>query len=319
MDNKILLMYSDEYLKHDTGRGHPENPERLKSIISHLSGSDLMKYLVILEPEPSPLKWIMEVHSEEYINSIKKHSEEGTPFIDSLDNVISRESYRISLLAVGGVLNAVDNVMEGKFEKAFCLIRPPGHHALRNEAMGFCFFNNVAVAAKYLIKKYNLSRILIVDWDVHHGNGTQDAFYDDPKVFYFSIHQHPLYPGSGMESEIGRGKGKGFTMNVPVPPGTKDDTYIRVFSEELFLRAVDYNPQFILISAGFDAHKEDPIAQILLSENVYGSITDVVCRIADKCCEGKIVSVLEGGYNLKFLPVCVAEHLKSLILFKENR
>ncbi len=316
MDNKISLIYSNEYLKHDTGAGHPESPARLKSIISYLKSNDLINSLEITEPESAPLEWVKENHSEKYIDLFKSYCDKSMTFLLTSDNPICRESYRIALLAVGGILKAVDNVMENKFSKAFCLLRPPGHHALKNEAMGFCFFNNVAIAAKYLVKKYGLERILVVDWDVHHGNGTQDAFYEDNKVFFFSIHQHPLYPGSGMEWETGKGKGKGFTMNAPVPPGSSDDLYIEIFTEKLFTRAIDYNPQFILISSGFDAHKYDPLAQIQLSEAVYKTLTDIVIKMADKCCGGKIVSTLEGGYNLKYLPLCAAEHLKSLLGFK---
>jgi acetoin utilization deacetylase AcuC-like enzyme len=319
MNNKILLIYSDEYLKHNTGPSHPESPERLKSIMTYLTKSDLMKRLVILEPNPASLEWIEEIHSVTYINDVKNYSEQGMTYIHSYDNQICPESYRVAILAVGGVLYAVDNVMEEEFKKAFCLIRPPGHHSLRDEAMGFCLFNNIAIAAKYLLKKYQLKRILIVDWDVHHGNGTQSAFYEDPEVLYFSIHQHPLYPGSGMEWEKGKGAGEGFTMNFPVPPGTGDEVYIKIFSEKLYPKAIEYNPEFVLISAGFDAHKEDPLASISLTENAYRELTDIVVKIADECSGGRIVSVLEGGYNLKFLPLCVAEHLKSLIFFEEKK
>ncbi len=313
MSDKILLIYSDEFLKHDTGFDHPESPARLRSIISYLNENELKKSLDIVEPEPAPLEWIRENHSQEYINLVKKYCEEGEAYILTLDNPICKETYRIAILAAGGILKAVDYVMEEKYSKAFCLLRPPGHHAVKDKPMGFCFFNNIAIAGKYLIKKYGLERILIVDWDVHHGNGTQDASYEDNKVFFFSIHQHPLYPGTGMEWETGKGEGEGFNMNVPVSPETSDDTYIEIFKERMFPKALEYEPQFILISAGFDAHKSDPLAQIQLSEGVYRTLTDIVLKIANKCCSGKIVSTLEGGYNLKYLPLCVVEHLKGLI------
>jgi acetoin utilization deacetylase AcuC-like enzyme len=214
---------------------------------------------------------------------------------------------------VGGAMAGVDAVMQKKVKNAFCALRPPGHHAEKDRAMGFCIFNNVAVACKYAQKKFGVKKVLIIDWDVHHGNGTQNAFWIDPSVFYFSIHQYPFYPGTGSENEIGEKEGEGFTFNLPMFAGSGDLEYVEAFESILYPLAVKFSPDFIFISAGFDAHKDDPLAQINLSEAGYGRMTEVVTRLAAECCDNRLVSVLEGGYNSKSLASSVEEHLLVLM------
>ena len=214
---------------------------------------------------------------------------------------------------MGAVTQAVDRIIDDTLDAAFCAVRPPGHHALADRAMGFCLFNNVAIGARYAQQRHALSRILIVDWDVHHGNGTQAIFYDDPSVLYFSTHQYPFYPGTGARAETGRGAGAGFTINVPLPAGAGDAELIRAFQEELLPRALTFKPQLILISAGFDAHRDDPLAGLAVTEAGYAELTRIVRGIAEACCRGRIVSVLEGGYNLLALGRSVEAHLRTLL------
>ena len=215
-------------------------------------------------------------------------------------------------MAAGGVLAAVDAVMNKQVTNAFCAVRPPGHHAMENRAMGFCIFNNVAIGTKYVQKKYGLSNVLIVDWDVHHGNGTQAAFYDDPTVLYFSVHQYPFYPGSGSEAEKGEGKGLNYTINVPLPAGSGDDVYVKAFEEKLRPAALAFGPDFVFISAGFDAHENDLLGGMKVTADGFAELTRIVKAIAQRCCNGRIVSVLEGGYHLGGLAASVEAHIRVL-------
>jgi acetoin utilization deacetylase AcuC-like enzyme len=216
-------------------------------------------------------------------------------------------------MAVGGVQSAIDAVMEGRIKNAFCAVRPPGHHALKDRAMGFCFFNNVAIAAKYIQNQHRLSKVLVVDWDVHHGNGTQAIFYDDPTVFYFSAHQSPFYPGTGGADEKGEGKGLGFTLNVPLPAGSGDAEYLKAFEERLKPAAAAFQPDFVLISAGFDSARDDLLGRMNLTPGGYAQLTRIVKAIAEQHCRGRLVSVLEGGYNLEALAASVEAHLRVLM------
>ena len=233
--------------------------------------------------------------------------------MDSPDAPASRGSYEVALLAAGGVQAAVDAVMRGTVSNAFCAIRPPGHHALKNKAMGFCLFNNIAIAARYIQKHYQLSRVLIVDWDVHHGNGTQAMFYDDPTVLYFSVHQSPFYPGTGGAEETGEGKGLGFTRNIPMAAGSGDDEYRRAFSQELRPLAASFKPDFVLVSAGFDAAKDDLLGGMKVTPAGYAELTRIVRDIADQSCRGRLVTVLEGGYNLESLAASAEAHVRVLM------
>ena len=301
-----------DYLAHQTGLTHPERPERLRAITDRLRECGLLQDLSPIEPRPAEISWIEQIHSPGYVTRVAESCRRGRAIIDSMDTGISSLSYDVSLLAAGGALAAADAVMEGRVREAFCAVRPPGHHALREVAMGFCLFNNIAVAARYLQRCHGLARVLIVDWDVHHGNGTQDAFYDDPTVFFFSIHQYPFYPGTGSRAEAGEGRGAGFTLNAPMQAGCGDDEYLRVFEQILAPRVRDFRPEFILVSAGFDAHREDPLGGMSLTERGYARLTQTVRSWAEELCGGRLISMLEGGYDLDALARSVESHLAAL-------
>ncbi len=305
------LIYSDEYKKHNTDK-HPENYHRLEVIIEALYQSGLWEKLEHISPRYATQEEILYVHTIEYIEKVKTLCENGAKGLD-LDTIISKESYDIALLAAGGVLTALDGIMKGNYTNAFVAVRPPGHHAEANKGMGFCIFNNIAIGAKYAQNKYNLERIAIIDWDVHHGNGTQEAFYEDPNVLYISLHQYPFYPGSGVKSQIGHNAGEGTTLNIPLPAYSNDDDYAIAF-ETLVIPALNvFEPQLLLISAGFDAHQSDPLAMMKLTTEGFIQMTHSLKDIAEKYAEGRLVSVLEGGYNLIELPICVREHIKILL------
>jgi len=306
-------IYDDIYLEHKTTPGHPERPERLIEIIKRLKTEGIYPELLQLKPVGADPDWIKTVHSPEYIERARSSCKRNAAYLDSLDVPISAKSYEAAVVAAGGMLVAVDAVMEKKVANAFCAVRPPGHHALEDQAMGFCIFNNVAIGAKYIQKKYGLSKILIVDWDVHHGNGTQATFYDDPTVLYFSTHQYPFYPGTGSRAERGVGKGLNYTINVPLPAGTGDKIYIDAFEKELRPAALDFSPDFVLISAGFDAHENDLLGQMAVTTEGFGKLTEIVKAIAQKCCEGRILSTLEGGYHLDGLAASVESHIRVLM------
>ncbi len=310
--SKTALVYDDIYLEHKTTEGHPESSQRLVAITESLKASGLYSQLFKLSPKPVPSEWLTKVHSPEYIRRVKKSCENNAGYLDSMDVPISTQSYEAALAAAGGVLSAIDAVVEKKVTNAFCAVRPPGHHALKDKAMGFCIFNNVAVGARYIQKKHNLSDILIVDWDVHHGNGTQAMFYEDPSVLYFSTHQYPFYPGTGSEAEKGVGKGLNYNINVPLPIGSGDADYVKVFKEKLEPAALAFSPDFVLISAGFDAHKDDLLGGMKITAEGFAQLTQIVKDISEKCCEGRLVSVLEGGYGLEGLAASVEAHIQVL-------
>ncbi len=308
----VGLVTHPDYLAHQTGLTHPERPERLQAIVDHLRATGLMQDLARLEPRRAELEWIEAIHSPAYVRRVEQHCRGGRAVIDSMDTDISPRSFEVSLLAAGGALAAADAILRGEIAHAFAAVRPPGHHALRDVAMGFCLFNNVAVTARYLQRRHGLERILIVDWDVHHGNGTQDAFYEDPSVFFFSIHQYPFYPGTGSSAETGVGAGVGYTLNAPMRAGCGDDDYVRVFEETLAPRVLAFRPQFILVSAGFDAHAADPLGGMRLTEAGYSRLTEIVRSWAGELCGGRFLSLLEGGYDLQALARSVASHLGRL-------
>ena len=307
------FVHHDVYLEHETGPGHPECPQRLVAILNRLKQSGMLDRLTEIEPTAADEKWITAVHAPGYLERIKAQCRQGSGHVDSPDVPVCGRSYEAATVAVGGVLAAIDAVMEGKTSNAFCAVRPPGHHALKDRAMGFCLFNNVAIAARYIQQKHKLSKVLIVDWDVHHGNGTQDVFYDDPTVFYFGIHQYPFYPGSGSAGEKGEGKGLGFTLNVPLPAGSDDRDYREAFEKSLRPAAIEFDPDFVLISAGFDAHENDLLGGMKVTARGFAELTRVVDEIAGQCCEGRLVSVLEGGYGLEGLAASVEAHLRVLM------
>ncbi len=307
------FVYHEDYLKHKTGFMHPEHEGRLIAIIEHLKKTDLWEKLVPIQPEPIELKWILKVHTPDHLKFVKEMCEKGVAVLDQGDTHVCEDSYRVALLAAGGVTVGIDAVMDGRARNAFCAVRPPGHHAESSRAMGFCLFNNVAVGARYAQKRYGLKRVAIVDWDVHHGNGTQEIFYEDPSVLYVSTHQYPYYPGTGGKNEVGEGEGKGFTLNIPLKAGTGDEEYLVLFDGLVLPALNEFRPEFIFISAGFDAHKDDPLAGILLTEETYAKITSAVKRLAEESSNGRVVSVLEGGYDLRALPRSVEAHLEVLV------
>ena len=307
------FLYGAIYLQHQTGAGHPEKPDRLTSIIARLKNERLLPQLHPIQPSPASARWLTSVHAPEYVRRVKASCEQEVGHVDSPDAPVSRESYNAAISAVGGVLVAVDAVVEGKVDNAFCAVRPPGHHALRAAAMGFCLFNNAAIAARYIQQKHNLAKVLIVDWDVHHGNGTQAIFYDDPTVFYFGVHQSPLYPGTGSATERGEGRGMNATLNVPLPAHSGDREYQDVFEKTLTPAAVAFQPDFILISAGFDAHRDDPLGGMEVTAEGFAELTRIVKGIAEAHCKGRLVSILEGGYDLDGLVDSVESHLRVLM------
>jgi acetoin utilization deacetylase AcuC-like enzyme len=264
-----------------------------------------------LDPRPAELSWLEEVHTKDHIDRVRRAARNAPTSLDP-DTAVSRESFDVALLAAGALLTACDEIMEGRAERAFCAVRPPGHHAEADRAMGFCLFNNVAVAARYLQKRHGVDRVFIIDWDVHHGNGTQHIFYDDPTVFYFSVHQYPFYPGTGSAEERGEGEGLGTTLNVPLSAGQDDGVYRRVFEEQLVPALRRFRPGFVLISAGFDAHKDDPLGGMQVTEQGFATLTTLVCEAAEDVAGGRIVSVLEGGYNLEALARSAEAHLRAL-------
>jgi acetoin utilization deacetylase AcuC-like enzyme len=310
--NTVGFIYHPEYLKHDTGSGHPERPDRLRALVKHLLGTELWKKLHHLQPTAPAVEWLTAVHPESYVKSIEQQCRSGVRILDFGDTRVCRDSYDVALLAVGGVLLGVDRVISGELSSAFCAVRPPGHHAETQTAMGFCLFNNVAVGARYAQKKHGLERVAILDWDVHHGNGTQEIFYDDPTVLYISLHQYPYYPGSGAASETGSGAGVGYTVNCPMPAGSGWKEYEAAFRSTILPALHRFQPQLLMISAGFDAHRDDPLAHIQLTDDSFAEMTKMMMEIASAYCNGKIVSVLEGGYHLEALARSVERHLQEL-------
>ncbi len=308
------LVYDERYLLHTTGGYHPESPARLQAIYKRLEESGLLAQLTRIEVAKANQRWIEAVHTIHYIMRFDEACISGINEFEHPDNAICRDTYEIAFLAVGGELKAIDAVMKGEVDNAFCAVRPPGHHAEVDKPMGFCYFNNVAIGARYLQKEYGIERVGIIDFDVHHGNGTQHIFDRDPTVFYYSIHEHPsfAYPGTGREFEMGIGAGDGYTVNSPVLPGRGDDEYKRLMMQDLVPAFKKFNPEFILLSAGFDAHESDMMSGTNLSTGGYDFISEVIVNLANRCTGGRVVSVLEGGYNLDVLPLLVENHIKFL-------
>lgn len=312
---KTGFVYDEGYLLHDTGEYHPESPERLKAIYNYLAETGTLDGLVRIAAEPANQRWVEAVHNIHYITKFNEACAWGLTEFDHPDNAICRDSFDIALLAVGGVLKAIDKVVEGEVDRAFCAIRPPGHHAEVDKPMGFCYFNNAAIAARYLQKQHGINRVAIIDFDVHHGNGTQHIFDNDPSVFYYSIHEHPsfAYPGTGREFEEGVGEGDGFTKNSPVLPGRGDEEYRRLLMEDMVPAMKKFEPEFIIISAGFDAHVDDLMSGTNLTTDGYDFVTQVILNLVNRYTDGKVVSILEGGYNLDMLPLLVENHIKMLL------
>ena len=308
---KVGLVYDPVYLEHNTG-AHVENAQRLTTTLSLLEESDRKGKLTLLSPRPATVEELSTVHAREYISQIESIAERGGGQLDP-DTITSPGSYKAAIHASGGVLTAVDAVMNKKVDSAFALVRPPGHHATCWHAMGFCLFNNIAIAAKYALANFNIERILIIDFDVHHGNGTQDTFYTDSNVLYFSTHEYPFYPGSGSIDETGTRDGEGFTVNVPLIAGWGDEEYQAIFEDLLAPVARRFQPQLIMVSAGYDAHWADSISLMRVSVSGFARMVEIIKILATTLCQGNLVFVLEGGYHHEALPLSIAATLDILL------
>lgn len=309
------LLYDKRFLLHSTNQGHPECSDRLEVAYGALEKAGLLSRLTLIEAIPARLKWIERVHSPRHIFRFEEACMLDLGELDNPDNQICTDSYDIALLAVGGILRTIDLLMEGTLDNAFCAVRPPGHHAETNRALGFCYFNNVAIAAKYLQDQWGVQRVGIVDFDAHHGNGTQQIFFSDPTVFYYSIHEHPSFsfPGTGREFERGIEDGEGFTLNSPVLPGQGDEAYRELLQRDLFPAFASFKPEVVLLSAGFDAHMDDDMSNINLSSEGYSWIMQRMLDLAEDHAGGRLISILEGGYSLKRLPELIKNHLEILM------
>ena len=309
------FLYDPRFLLHDTGPYHPEMPERLVVILKGIQDAELLPHLIRIPAKRADMKWIETVHTQTYIRRFEEVCLSGHRSLDHQDNQMCVETYETALLAAGGVIEAARMLMKDEIDNAFCAVRPPGHHAESGQAMGFCYFNNVAIAARYLRLEWQIERVGIIDFDVHHGNGTQHIFEQDGSVFYYSIHQHPsfAYPGTGREFEQGEGEGYGFTKNSPVLPGQSDDDYKVLLEKDLLPAFESFQPQVMLVSTGFDAHADDDMSDVNLTTAGFSWIMQEVMRLAEKYCGGRLLSVLEGGYCLKRLPELAANHVKILL------
>ena len=313
----MTLLYTDPlFLKHDTGR-HPETAERLRSISARLEKMDLVKKCTVGLYKPLAEEVVCQLHSARQVQSVKQLAAHGGGPLDP-DTVVCPDSYNVALAAAGACAAAVDAVHKGSDATALCLVRPPGHHATATRSMGFCLFNNIALAARHAKTAHGVSRVLVVDFDVHHGNGTQDVFYDDPEVMFFSIHRYGMgfYPGTGTAAETGRGKGEGFTLNVPLRFGIARKDYHDAFARALETAAAKIKPELVLVSAGFDAHGRDPIGSLGLETEDFAVLTRKVLEVAKVHARGRLVSCLEGGYNLDALAESVQTHLEEMLAFK---
>ncbi len=307
----VGIVYDPIYLKHDTGQ-HVENARRLEAVMAHLEQTGLKNELVSVIPRPATVRELALVHEERYISHIRDEAEKGGGWLD-MDTVMSARSYEAALYAAGGVIEATAAVINGEVESAFALVRPPGHHATAQRAMGFCLFNNVAVAARHALTESGLERIAIIDFDVHHGNGTQETFYSSPQVLYCSVHLSPFYPGTGAISEIGSGLGRGATVNVPLPAGCGDAEYEQVFGQIVVPAVRRFQPQLILVSAGYDTHWADQLALMQVSISGFAGMVKAIRGLAEGLCSGRLVLSLEGGYNLDALAASVKATFEVLL------
>ena len=307
---KTGLITSSTYQNHNTGDGHPEKIDRVTTIIDNFKKLN-NKNLIWKKPSKYKRELLENTHNKDYINFVEKSfPQKGLSFLDG-DTIISPGSKEATADAVGSIITAIDGVQNKEFHNAFCAVRPPGHHAERNKAMGFCIYNNVAVGAHYLLEKYKFNKVAIIDFDVHHGNGTQDIFYDNEKVLYISTHQYPYYPGTGDEKEKGKYSN---IFNIPLPAGTTSEEYLNAY-EFVLKRIKEFKPEFILLSAGFDAHKDDPLAQFELTSKDFYNLTKRTLNLAKLYCKGKVVSILEGGYDLNALQESTEMHVNALLEF----
>jgi len=313
------FVYDPIYKKHFAGRGHPESPGRLEAIMDLVEQTDFNERLEIIKPRDASDEEILTVHTQRYLDQVRRDITSGRNMLSMGDTNVSSDSLDAAVKAAGGICHAVDLVVSGKHSNAFCAVRPPGHHSGPDRGSGFCVFNNVAIAAKHAQKKHDISRILIADWDVHHGNGTQEIFYSDPSVLFFSTHQWPLYPGTGSPDETGRGAGLGTTINCAFRHGAGRREIVGAFRDKLIGAAEEFKPQLVLISAGFDSRIEDPLGGFGLSDDDFSELTQIMLDIAQKHASGRLVSTLEGGYNPSGLAKAVTAHCRTLASARSHR
>ncbi len=302
----IVCVYDEEFLLHLTPEDHPERPDRLAAVLQGARGAGIDLPASLLSPAPATETMVRTVHTQRHVEFVRRVAAAGGGLLDGGDTHASVQSFAVALRAAGAAVAGVDAVLGGSAGGAFCAVRPPGHHAEADGPMGFCIFNNVAIAARHAQRHHGISRVAILDWDVHHGNGTQHTFEEDATVLYISLHQYPYYPGTGARNERGKGDGEGFTLNIPYPAGSGESEYVAAFRGEVLPALKDFDPGLLLISAGFDAHRDDPLGGMCLTEESFGTLTTLVRGIAP------VVSVLEGGYNLRALAASVREHLRAL-------
>jgi acetoin utilization deacetylase AcuC-like enzyme len=307
------LLADPLYKRHIPGPGHPERPERLDAVLSALDAGGLTTQMLRVQPRAATEDELAACHSRSYLAIVQHDAARGNETLSTGDTELSAESLDVALEAAGGVLNAVDTVIERRAQNAFCAVRPPGHHAAPGRGMGFCIFNNVALAARYAQRRHGIERVLIADWDVHHGNGTQDIFYADGSVLCFSTHQHPWYPGTGRPHETGEGAGRGATLNCPFPEGSGRAEILGAFQDKLLPAARDFQPDLVLVSAGFDSRLGDPLGRFTLSDADFADLTALMLEIADTYAGGRLVSVLEGGYSLDGLASASMAHVEALM------
>jgi acetoin utilization deacetylase AcuC-like enzyme len=312
MSKNTGIVKDQKYLRHGTDIGHPETPQRLVSIYEMLDNPDMVWKFIGIDARKATQEELERVHSPAYIDAVAATAGRSMSMLDP-DTVATPETYDIARLAAGGLMNAIDAVVSRKADNAFALVRPPGHHAQEERAAGFCVFNNVAIGARHAMALHKMERILIVDWDLHHGNGTQDIFYGDRKVLYFSTHQFPYYPGTGAMGEMGRGEGLGYTINVPLRPGADDAFYVRIFQDILSPVALAFKPEIILVSAGFDTYFADPLGEMKVTPEGFACLTRILLNLANECSGGRLVLVLEGGYHIQGLAKCVRSVLRELL------
>ncbi|MXX02330.1 MAG: histone deacetylase [Gemmatimonadetes bacterium] len=309
------LISHPDFLLHDTGPFHPERPDRMNSVLAQLGLSGdvpdgaRQAGLLCLLPEPAGEARIKAIHDGAYVDAVVDWCGKGYRNLPTGDTTVSSASETVARLAAGAAMRAVDAVLTGEADRVFCVARPPGHHAESDRGMGFCIYNNAAVAARYAQSRFGVERVAVLDWDVHHGNGTQEIFEEDPSVYYLSIHQYPLYPFTGAERETGTGKGAGFTMNVPVSAGSGDEVFIDALRGTVLPAMKAYQPDLLILSAGFDAHMDDPLSGTLVTDAGFRAMTRLVLDFVEDACGGRLVSVLEGGYDLEALGRCVADHV----------